>query len=1713
MTTTTGNSLPLATSSPQVAILLGCSNAAAGAAAVGLTLFHGGNAGSAGGSAGSAGILHLGETANLLGAQVRAMGAHRKLHLVAASGSNALTVQPDGTVDVPHRVTARNLAVYGDLQADRWQNLVASHTSTNPFVPPSAAALGTAYRTLSNMIVAASFAAGGISNIIDIFGTPSCNLADHFLTTSPDEPADVEVNSVSTGTLRVAALGFIDASRYLNLSLDWKLDATQSLPASAYSLHGAFTELSNMCRVVGGVYKCSDTIQWRHARTNALLASLDVGTAVFTAAGGYSNLPILSSISADASVASNSIASVALVKNVRDQVTSLATSSFSKAVSASNAATYASNAARGAADAMAAFPDAPFARIRMAVANASNVATLTCITTTTTTITPPAGVAGSMPLLRVLGARLLCVEGYDGLVQDVQVSSVPQSNVPQSNVPQSNVPQSNVPPSAAAVAGALRVIDGRAEFASNLSVPLGMLVAVAPTRAVQAEWASNAARWASNEAACLSNRTAPRAVYASNVASVTSNTVRWASNLLALEAVPTARWASNGIGAAVWGSNTAAWASNVAKAASNLADETLFASNTASIGYSKAAFGCNAAVYASNDVFPARVLAGWASNTGATALRTAAYASNAAATVLNAPQGADVAFSSNAAAWGSNAARWASNAWPAVAFGSNAAAWGSNVARGASVTAAFASNATVTGSNDLAMLSNATAASGSIARRADVAATWSSNAIASAGGAAALAWASNELGGLVGPAAVWASNAAASNAVVSAATSVSASNAASYSTAAFSDSSRAWIYASNAWELAGLASRAASNTAHKAAEVDLRAVWASNAGRYASNWITYNDSWVSNSAVASSNAVWSVGAANLASNTSVWTSNTLVRFYVPTSMWASNTAAWASNASVGAGNIAVHARTSAAWASNTALADSVRIVFGSNAAAWASNAALGAVASSSGTPFASNAAAWASNAAAFGCNAGAWTSNEHARVMYASNGVNDRILAARNVAVDATAAAAAATDAVHSASASAVVANAQALAAKNLANAVEVIALATRADAQYAVAYASWASNGVAFGSNTASRSWSTALFASNAASFASNAAYFSSNTADQTWRAAAASSNTLVQILGIASAANQMAGRASNAAARAAGYATDAIVTADWASNIAMGAMDAMREARADAAAACNLAISVTSVAADVVASVIPVRATAEWASNTGLAASNEAFKRSYVRTYSTPHATQGADAIVVGGSQLAPGGALAMQLSNADAQSLRMALDGAASTGGMLARGGADLVLSARDGAVVRIAGDARSAGPGGFLQTTRPGGCNAVLVFPPAPGASTVSETGTGTGGPWAFTLCNVLYGEGRYAAHASSTNGSNATQAWRAFSYSNAQGADSNGAAWTTRMGYTTTSGRPTSGQRTPPETLVDGATYTGDWLQLMLPPDRPVAPPEAYTLAPRLSAPSSGVPDGQPRQWVLAGSSDGGVSWRMVDATYATTDYVPQNATISVTCPRTTAAAASGTPMNAFRLIVLRVSVSAASIASALYVSAEVAALRVKAAPVVASLAMDADRAVFTGSVGLGTATPAQRLDVAGSVTVSGRIGVAGVRYPAHALELGVDDAAKPASGMWTVLSDKRLKESIQPVDLQRCYDIVRDVPLRRYRWREDVYPAAVVPDRTRLGWIAQDVAAAFPKAVRVNKAFGMDDCLSLNSDQLMAALYGAVQHMQTLIDKKADAPV
>lgn len=91
-----------------------------------------------------------------------------------------------------------------------------------------------------------------------------------------------------------------------------------------------------------------------------------------------------------------------------------------------------------------------------------------------------------------------------------------------------------------------------------------------------------------------------------------------------------------------------------------------------------------------------------------------------------------------------------------------------------------------------------------------------------------------------------------------------------------------------------------------------------------------------------------------------------------------------------------------------------------------------------------------------------------------------------------------------------------------------------------------------------------------------------------------------------------------------------------------------------------------------------------------------------------------------------------------------------------------------------------------------------------------------------------------------------------------------------------------------------------------------------------------------------------------------------------------------------------------------------------------------------------------------------------------VNTPAYALTLGVDSAGKPgAGGLWTVVSDERIKTDIQLADLDICYNTIKNIPLKRYAWADGVYSEEQVKDRHNLGWIAQDVQKYFSKAVSV----------------------------------------
>jgi len=84
--------------------------------------------------------------------------------------------------------------------------------------------------------------------------------------------------------------------------------------------------------------------------------------------------------------------------------------------------------------------------------------------------------------------------------------------------------------------------------------------------------------------------------------------------------------------------------------------------------------------------------------------------------------------------------------------------------------------------------------------------------------------------------------------------------------------------------------------------------------------------------------------------------------------------------------------------------------------------------------------------------------------------------------------------------------------------------------------------------------------------------------------------------------------------------------------------------------------------------------------------------------------------------------------------------------------------------------------------------------------------------------------------------------------------------------------------------------------------------------------------------------------------------------------------------------------------------------------------------------------------------------------------PTVQFELSGSIGQKASGTTWSNPSDSRLKKDIKLADLNRCWEIVKSIPLKRYTLRDDVFGAKQAEDRSKLGWIAEDVKPFFAKA-------------------------------------------
>ncbi|PNH01352.1 hypothetical protein TSOC_012772 [Tetrabaena socialis] len=1100
--------------------------------------------------------------------------------------------------------------------------------------------------------------------------------------------------------------------------------------------------------------------------------------------------------------------------------------------------------------------------------------------------------------------------------------------------------------------------------------------------------------------------------------------------------------------AAIAASNTAISASNIAVAASNAA----FATSNIAFTSSNAAFtASNAAVAASNAAFATSNVAFTASNAAVSASNIAVAASNAAF------------FSSNAL---SNAARLTGNnlslATGVILASSNDTvtapgySWQGSSRTGMYLPGSNQIGIATAGSNRLFLNSNGNIGIGTLNPQytLDIAGGMNATTL--------------QIGG----------------------TAVTSSQIVSTSNVAFATSNAAFT---------------ASNTATSASNAAISA---------------------SNIAVAASNAAFATSnAAFTASNTATSASNAAIS--------ASNIAVAASNAAFATSNAAFTASNAATSASNAAISASNIAVAASNAAFATSNAAFTA---SNAATSASNAAISASNIAVAASNAAFATSNAAFTASNAATSASNAAISASNIAVAASTAAFATSNAAFTASNAATSASNAAISASNIAAATSASNAAISAsNIAVAASNAAFATSNAAFtASNAATSASNAAISASNIAVAASNAAFATSNTAFTASNAATSASNAAISASNIAVAASNAAFATSHAAFTASNTATSASHASVAPSNIAVAASNAAFAtsnaaftASNAATSASNTAISASNIAVAASNAVFATSNAAFTASNAATSASNAAFATSNVAFYSSNALS---NAVKLTGANLSLATGVILASSNGTVAAPGYSWQGNSNTGmyqpnsnqiGFTTAGSNRLFLNSNG--TIGIGTTSVAANTKVHINCTE---SNGLLITNSTARATVSLKYGT-------FSNFNVQ----QHFDGAAILDNTNITGDLRFYTGCNYEWYNrSNG----TGMMTLTNTAYLGVGTLTPAMRMdvyqsmcnVNVITDTGRISFTDLGGVGETGCRFATKVAPNDYRPLTCYNNGAEVLTVRNSNLGVGISNPLFPLDVYRGMFGITGDTGRVFCLDTSIAEtgcrfATKNAGNDFRSL------------TCMYNGGEVMTMR-------------------GSNLGIGISNPGNTIDVfqnstsaivgqstgrifCTDATVGSTVGETGCRFgtkmgtynyksmsvyfdgnevmtsrngnlglgttaPNYQLELSLDNAGKPSSSTWTVTSDERVKQDIEVADLDRCYDIIKNLDLKRYTWDSNYLDATAVADRSKLGWIAQDVETVFPKAVDTIERYGFSNFKTLNVDQIYAALYGSVKKLQQVTE-------
>ncbi len=107
-------------------------------------------------------------------------------------------------------------------------------------------------------------------------------------------------------------------------------------------------------------------------------------------------------------------------------------------------------------------------------------------------------------------------------------------------------------------------------------------------------------------------------------------------------------------------------------------------------------------------------------------------------------------------------------------------------------------------------------------------------------------------------------------------------------------------------------------------------------------------------------------------------------------------------------------------------------------------------------------------------------------------------------------------------------------------------------------------------------------------------------------------------------------------------------------------------------------------------------------------------------------------------------------------------------------------------------------------------------------------------------------------------------------------------------------------------------------------------------------------------------------------------------------------------------------------------------------------------------------------------------------------------------------GSLNFASDPRIKEDIHEADLAQCYDTIRNLPLRSYKYKPEYCSTFHIGAETRLGFLATDLLPHFPKSVHTSETLYPSlstPLLTIDTAQVEMAHLGATKYIIAELDR------